>query len=38
MFSVGEGDGSKVGVVGSGRGMTGYVKKQRHEFSEGEDD
>ncbi|KAG2484619.1 hypothetical protein HYH03_016573 [Edaphochlamys debaryana] len=36
MFSVPE--GGKVGVVGSGRGMTDYVKKARHEFDEADDD
>jgi survival of motor neuron-related-splicing factor 30 len=30
MFSVNE--GGKVGVVGSGKGMTDYKKRQRHEF------
>ncbi|PNH12932.1 Survival of motor neuron-related-splicing factor 30 [Tetrabaena socialis] len=39
MFSVPEGvAGSKVGVVGSGRAMTDYVKKQRHEFDEVDED
>ncbi|KXZ56279.1 hypothetical protein GPECTOR_1g244 [Gonium pectorale] len=39
IFSVPEGlVGSKVGVVGSGRGMTDYSKKQRHEFDEADDD
>ncbi|KAH7624548.1 hypothetical protein Ndes2526B_g00748 [Nannochloris sp. 'desiccata'] len=32
MFSVAEGTAAKVGVVGSGKGMTGYGKKKRHEF------
>lgn len=32
MFSVAEGSEAKVGVVGSGKGMTGYGKKKRHEF------
>jgi survival-of-motor-neuron-related-splicing factor 30 len=32
MFSVAEGTSAKVGVVGSGKGMTDYGKKKRHEF------
>ena len=32
MFSVAEGSDARVGVVGSGKGMTDYKKKKRHEF------
>lgn len=32
MFKVPEGSSSKVGVVGSGKGMTNYQKRARHEF------
>ena len=39
MFAVAEGSDAKVGVVGSGQGMTDYGKKRRHEFDlpEGEE-
>ena len=32
IFSVAEGTAAKVGVVGSGKGMTEYGKKKRHDF------
>ena len=32
MFSVPEGVNSKVGVVGSGKAMTEYVQRKKHEF------
>lgn len=32
MFSVAEGVESKVGVIGSGKGMTAYSMKKKHEF------
>lgn len=35
MFSVEEGSEAKVGVVGSGKGMTQYGKRKRHEFGGG---
>jgi survival of motor neuron-related-splicing factor 30 len=35
MFSVAEGTTAKVGVVGSGKGMTDYEKKKRHAFDTG---
>ena len=38
MFKVPEGVNAKVGVVGSGRGMTEYSKRQRHEFEDDEED
>lgn len=37
MFSVAEGAHVKVGVVGSGKGMTDFKKKKRHEFEVGEE-
>ena len=37
MFSVAEGTTAKVGVVGSGKGMTEYGKKKRHEFDTAEE-
>jgi len=33
MFSVADGSQAKVGVVGSGQGMTDYKGKTRHEFN-----
>ncbi|PNW87044.1 hypothetical protein CHLRE_02g106550v5 [Chlamydomonas reinhardtii] len=38
IFSVPEGVNAKVGVVGSGRGMTEYGKKSRHEFEEADEE
>ncbi|KAG2454532.1 hypothetical protein HYH02_000379 [Chlamydomonas schloesseri] len=38
MFSVPEGVNAKVGVIGSGRGMTDYGKKARHEFEEADEE
>jgi survival-of-motor-neuron-related-splicing factor 30 len=37
LFSVAEGTSAKVGVVGSGKGMTDYGKKKRHEFDIGQE-
>lgn len=37
MFSVPEGVNSKVGVIGSGQGMTEYKGRARHEYAEAED-
>jgi survival-of-motor-neuron-related-splicing factor 30 len=33
IFKVPDGVSSKVGVVGSGKGMTDFQRKGRHEFS-----
>lgn len=33
MFRVPEGVKAKVGVVGSGQGMTDYQKRKRHDFA-----
>jgi survival-of-motor-neuron-related-splicing factor 30 len=33
MFKVPEGQKAKVGVVGSGQGMTDYQKRKRHDFA-----
>ena len=35
MFRTAEASDARVGVVGSGKGMTEYGKKKRHEFTEG---